>query len=259
MDHHASHSFDRVCASSVTDLTAAPTMVSGRLKSQSSQARIIAPVSAPPTTAANGRGTSSRKIMIIEKIEKTCRRCGQNKPVSAFSRNTSAPDGFKYECKSCQAAYNRANAKRWVRKKAPRRKPTPQQSRAEKLRQKYGITLAEFAAMLAAQNGKCAICQTSQPGGRFNQFHVDHCHDTGVVRGLLCAACNTALGTMGDKAEGVLRHIRFLETAVLPYLNGLRPAGCVVAPHSLGRASLLIGFITERKADHGHTTLPAPG
>ena len=52
--------------------------------------------------------------------------------------------------------------------------------------------------MLDEQDGKCAICDTNEPGGRFNTFHIDHCHTTGVVRGLLCSKCNHAIGLLND-------------------------------------------------------------
>lgn len=65
---------------------------------------------------------------------------------------------------------------------------------------KYGLTKAEFDLLLEQQGGVCAICAgpRSGPGKR---FHVDHCHDTGQVRGLLCGNCNTAIGLLGDDPE----------------------------------------------------------
>lgn len=71
----------------------------------------------------------------------------------------------------------------------------PNYKRGLNLRQNYGITLEDFDQMLAAQNGRCAICQTTTPGGR-GAFNVDHCHDTGKVRDLLCMDCNTGLGKL---------------------------------------------------------------
>lgn len=58
----------------------------------------------------------------------------------------------------------------------------------------YGITLADYDAMLAAQQGACAICHRTDPGGKTDLFHVDHDHVTGRVRGLLCNRCNRCLG-----------------------------------------------------------------
>lgn len=61
---------------------------------------------------------------------------------------------------------------------------------AAKHRQRtYGLSPEEHDRMLAAQNGACAICKTIP-----SKFHVDHCHLTGRVRGLLCPACNTGVG-----------------------------------------------------------------
>jgi hypothetical protein len=63
----------------------------------------------------------------------------------------------------------------------------------------YGLTEADFDAMLAAQHGRCAICRGEDPGTR--GWAVDHDHGTGAVRGLLCTPCNTALGFFQDSPE----------------------------------------------------------
>lgn len=63
------------------------------------------------------------------------------------------------------------------------------------LRRKYGITMEQYTAMLAAQGGVCAICGG---GDGSRRLAVDHCHATGKVRALLCASCNTSLGRLGE-------------------------------------------------------------
>ena len=73
--------------------------------------------------------------------------------------------------------------------------------RASALRRKYGITLEQYDALLLKQNDGCAICGT--PGGsprNHNQPNlvVDHDHDTGAVRGLLCQSCNGGMGILGE-------------------------------------------------------------
>lgn len=74
-----------------------------------------------------------------------------------------------------------------------RRKRSPEQRHDAHLRQTYGITRKQFLEMLEKQEGKCAICFS--PSARWKkQFHVDHCHKTEVVRGLLCNRCNPMLG-----------------------------------------------------------------
>jgi hypothetical protein len=78
-----------------------------------------------------------------------------------------------------------------------------QRARSRRLKNKYGITAEEYATMLNAQGGGCKLCFRA-PGSR--PLHVDHCHTTGVVRGLLCHQCNWYLGTV-DKDPGILNRI----------------------------------------------------
>jgi len=73
----------------------------------------------------------------------------------------------------------------------------------------YGITPEEFTALLEAQGGRCAICGTETPGGK-GGWHLDHDHDTGAIRGLLCHACNIALGYMGDDQDRLEAAIEYL-------------------------------------------------
>lgn len=75
-------------------------------------------------------------------------------------------------------------------------------------RRKFGITLGDYRAMETAQNGLCAICRQQDVNKR---LAVDHCHSTGVVRGLLCEPCNLSIGRMGDdpdRLEAAAQYIR---------------------------------------------------
>lgn len=65
----------------------------------------------------------------------------------------------------------------------------------------YGMNDAIYAAMLASQGGRCAICRTDTPSTRRDYFDIDHCHRTGKIRGLLCETCNRAIGLMKDDAQ----------------------------------------------------------
>lgn len=73
----------------------------------------------------------------------------------------------------------------------------PAKARDKQLRRKFGITLAEYETLRAAQSDRCAICNTDEPKGK-GDWHVDHDHATGAVRGLLCYNCNVGLGHFQD-------------------------------------------------------------
>lgn len=84
------------------------------------------------------------------------------------------------------------------------------------LKFKFGITPEEYDSMLAAQDGRCAICMSEKsptPRGTYNTFAVDHDHETGRVRGLLCASCNLGLGKFSDSLYLVVRAASYLQQA----------------------------------------------
>jgi Pyruvate/2-oxoacid:ferredoxin oxidoreductase delta subunit len=76
----------------------------------------------------------------------------------------------------------------------------------------YGLTLTEYTTMLRKQKYRCAICQRYMPKGNRNRY-VDHDHQTGQVRGILCPGCNQSLGRFGDTIPGLMRAIKYLRRA----------------------------------------------
>jgi hypothetical protein len=73
--------------------------------------------------------------------------------------------------------------------------------RSFNLKGKYGITLIEYEAMVEKQNGVCAICKKPPTAGRGRRLMVDHDHQTGRIRGLLCHGCNNGLGDFCESAD----------------------------------------------------------
>ncbi len=63
---------------------------------------------------------------------------------------------------------------------------------------RYGLTVDELRELLAQHDGTCAICGTSEPDERYGQWAIDHCHDSGRIRGILCSKCNKGIGLLRD-------------------------------------------------------------
>lgn len=74
---------------------------------------------------------------------------------------------------------------------------------------KYGLTPPEFLALYEKQNGLCAICGTEPTTAR--GLHIDHCHTTGAVRGLLCHGCNVGIGSLKEDVVVMRKAIAYLE------------------------------------------------
>lgn len=100
------------------------------------------------------------------------------------------------------------------------RKKNPQKwkhkFRKENLLRRYGITLDQYHEMDIEQDGRCFICKKkeesiSYKNGKFQKLAVDHNHETGKVRGLLCFSCNRALGYFKDNKELLISALLYLE------------------------------------------------
>lgn len=127
-------------------------------------------------------------------IEKRCGDCQAIKPIDEFYKSANrGRDGY---CKACRRRRDRDRAAKKVLRK------DPEKQRDRKLRAQYGITLADYDAMVEAQDGACAICfaeETRSMYGEPPRLVVDHNHDTGLVRGLLCASCNGKLAAIENE------------------------------------------------------------
>lgn len=84
-------------------------------------------------------------------------------------------------------------------------------SRSRNLKSLYGLSLNDVDSILKEQGGGCAICGATEPGGSGKQWHVDHDHDTMVIRGILCAKCNRGLGHFNDDTERMRVAIKYVE------------------------------------------------
>ncbi len=76
---------------------------------------------------------------------------------------------------------------------------------------RYGITPEDYDRMLAEQGGACAICSSYDPRARGGNFHVDHNHETGEVRALLCGPCNVAIGMLQEDPQRARNLANYLE------------------------------------------------
>lgn len=150
---------------------------------------------------------------------KTCSACGQVKPATQFYKRRASNDGLQKHCKSCsnkRVAQKRANNREYMRSYG-KTQAAKDSSRKHRLKAKYGLKPEQFDNLLANQSYSCACCGSSNPGGRYNQWNVDHCHVTGEVRGLLCSACNIGIGCLGDNLQGIRNALYYLER----HYNGL--------------------------------------
>ena len=138
-------------------------------------------------------------------MSRICKHCGVEKPKSEFHKRSGYKDGIRPFCKECRRAYEIDN----YHKNKDNRPYCYEIDKDRKLKKTYGISFVEYEKMLNAQNGGCAICGTTKTGKR-KAFHVDHCHGTGRVRGLLCGNCNSGIGNLRDDVGLLQRAIEYL-------------------------------------------------
>lgn len=121
-----------------------------------------------------------------------CGRCHQVLPKSEFNKRPRPRSALESYCKSCKLESTKNTRAIYEHRK--------------KL-EFFGITQNQFDLMSRAQKHCCAICRTPATTRRLS---IDHCHNTGKVRGLLCHKCNTAIGKLADDPQRVLRAAQYL-------------------------------------------------
>lgn len=191
-----------------------------------SYVRCAAPDCPDPTRPHSARGFCRQcyyRVYAPTQVA-VCKECGQQKHLQAkgkcaacYKRTTSRPNVVCSACGEtrehaakgmCSICYMRTKAPGYVAQRRAKWHATPmperqKRNRTSNLKYKYGLTHDQHAEMLEAQGGTCAVCPAPAS-------HVDHCHTTGKVRGLLCRACNVTLGNMQDDPERLRRAAEYL-------------------------------------------------
>ena len=138
------------------------------------------------------KGKVVRERVEVPERHKYCPRCDEIKPYSEWHKNSKQSGGLAGYCKKCRSELGRVGH----------------------LKRTFGLTPDELGALIQGQGGTCAICDGPPQ-------HIDHDHETGKVRGVLCGPCNMGLGQFGDDPERLSRASRYLRR------HGLRAAAAV--------------------------------
>lgn len=137
-----------------------------------------------------------------------CSFCGLFKGDEQFSP-AQRWDGSKrkasYECRTCSTA----RARRYRASLDPKTKKA--KARQWNIQNSYGMTEADYESMIAFQGDRCAICQNSDPKHSSGKWNIDHDHETGKVRSLLCGPCNRGLGKFEDSPARLRAAADYLE------------------------------------------------
>jgi hypothetical protein len=151
---------------------------------------------------------------------KVCTTCSEMLPLSSFYKDPNKKDGLYSRCKDCHkaATAHYASNNRKVYSGASRKWYHANKLKAKNLhlRRKYGISIEQYLALVDAQGNTCAVCKTpDKTRGQASAEHwcVDHNHQTGKVRGLLCHHCNRALGLLNDNVAHLTTAVQYLTNA----------------------------------------------
>lgn len=156
--------------------------------------------------------------------KKKCSVCKETKSLTEFSKDSKRYDGRTSQCLVCRRAMSKSYTERFPEKRAAYNLKTKEKRklkhqspesrvkyRERHLQTTYGIGTKEFDTMMEEQNGVCAICNKHDLNGRVKYLSVDHAHDSGKVRGLLCGNCNKALGNFMDDIGLLKKAIEYLK------------------------------------------------
>lgn len=160
---------------------------------------------------------------------KVCRCCFQEKSVTDFYRNRTQQGGYHATCKACSELRKRKyklldpESVRETRRRCYLKNETTLKAKLRqsnyikewRLKTFYGMTHDEFLTALEMQGYTCSLCGLEFIDGTNAKPQIDHDHETGEVRGIICKRCNQGLGCLGDTIEALNRAIAYLKEAPL--------------------------------------------
>jgi hypothetical protein len=131
---------------------------------------------------------------------KQCSKCKKEKEERHFYKRSNRPSGLTSSCKECVNSYPKNRIKNYMRN--------------YDLKKSYNITVEDYDRMFQSQNGCCAICGKHKSELKMkikNNLCIDHCHETGIIRGLLCDKCNRGIGLLEDSLKNIKSAVIYLE------------------------------------------------
>jgi len=134
---------------------------------------------------------------------KVCAKCKTEKPLEDFHKNRRSKNGLYSYCKPC----SNAKVKKYFSNLSSEKKD--EYNHRNNLKKKFNLTPEQYEKMLSSQKAVCAICH--KPDSEGKRLAVDHCHETGIIRGLLCGHCNTGLGKFFDNISYLEQAIHYLK------------------------------------------------
>jgi len=153
-------------------------------------------------------------------IEKFCPRCKKTKPAKDFPKSKIRRGGLSSWCSVC----SRENGKQWyASNKASKDKKNldwyyknKRRARNTYLKRTYGISIEEYEDLFSLQNGLCALCDQPEKTkdyrtGQIKALAVDHCHESGRIRSLLCYRCNHIISCVGDNEQGAQKILNYMK------------------------------------------------
>ncbi len=161
-------------------------------------------------------------MSMTDNAAKTCTKCSTEKEISAFGKDGQKKDGLSPHCRACRAIMSKRHYennkekvdgrnRKWYKDNG-HTKEFKDGTRNATLKRKYGIDVSDYNGMFIEQGGRCAICGKHQ-SEFVHSLVVDHNHETGKVRGLLCRACNLGIGMLGDVLEVMKNAIKYVEAS----------------------------------------------
>ncbi len=149
-------------------------------------------------------------------MTKICSICKDEKPCSEFYKSSTCKDGYNGQCKACLKKYRQTEA---YRIKARERERCYREKHRDRLRHRQaaalrGMTADEREEFLQERDYKCEVCGMSRELSQElfkKDLHIDHCHKTGINKGVLCLLCNGASGRLRDGPDLAFKLWKYLE------------------------------------------------